>query len=216
MNISDEILTRAKDLITNNVPQVCGQGCPMFCCDPVTAVHFMPKHVFNEAEKYETVILRVQAHIDKFIEKESANGERCFSLKYVYVGDIIGDFAGMSDQQIRSNIVEQRNQYFSTQEMNDLVLKIKKKLREEQLQILMGFDCIYLDKEKNLCSNYQNRPGMCKVFSCFQLDNEYSKKDKKVLIEQLTIKKQQREDLKQSGSDIFQAIQSYFDRKNFK
>ena len=206
----EEITNRTKELIKGDLPKICGQNCPMLCCDPVVAVSFILKNQFKESENFQGVKATLQKYIDSFLNQKTSDGKDCFSFKHIYIDDIKGEFAGFTEEQIKANILELVKRPIEKKELNEMVNKAKSYLREQQLAVIMGFSCLHFDPKNSACTVYNERPEMCKNFTCHQLQNEFGKKDKKTLIEYLTVKKNQREILKIGGTDILYAIQLYY------
>ncbi|MCB1189825.1 MAG: YkgJ family cysteine cluster protein [Leptospiraceae bacterium] len=205
-----EIINRANELVTGNLSGVCGQNCPMLCCDPVVAISFLPKNLFKESENFHEVNTRMQKHIDTFVDQKTSDGKECFSFRHIYIDDIRGEFAGLTEEQIKANILEVVKKPIEEKELAEMVTKAKVYLREQQLALILGFSCLRLDSKNSLCTVYNERPDICQKFTCYQLQKKFGKKQKKDLLEYLTIKKSQRENLKTGGTDIISAIQLYY------
>ena len=209
----NELEKRARLSIEEKIPMPCGQGCPMVCCDPVIVGSLVHKSIFQRKDNYQEGIKKIQENINEILDIKTMDGRECFTFEGSILEELKGEYVGMDDSEIKESIFKMTGNNISKNKLEELVNKSKEHLRKSQIIFILSFSCSHYDSEKFSCTVHEERPVLCRDFSCEQLEQKTLKNSKKDLMIHLKEKKDQRSYLRKNrNKDLLFQIKGYFEK----
>lgn len=201
-------INRVKSVLDNNIPNICGIGCPSVCCDPIIIGNTLLKDEIRNIDEF-------TEKINKYIKDFLKENNNLFEFEGLLLAEINTDNDNfISEEEIKKMVIAKLKNNNDENVIKKYINQIKEKYKEKFLSVIIAFSCPKYDRYNRKCLIHEYRPQICRQYKCEQLEPKKVSYDFNNLLKRIKIHYNERNFIKKNISKNFViAIDKYLNNK---